>query len=169
MKLKIAILLILSVINCKAQGFPKKEPMDTFGIEIFENNKHLELKQYDFYNDKGDFVHQSESRDYYSEKIQKNNSKYSISKVFYKSGRLKGKGLLYNNFFVGEWVSYNEKGKITEIKNYDQLFSFSLEDVLNYSHVAFVVGKNSKKKKYIYLGGNQGSGYQELKKSNMVV
>jgi len=29
--------------------------------------------------------------------------------------------------------------------------------VLSYSHVAFIVGKNTKKNKYVYLGGNQGS------------
>src|SRR5690606_32208007 len=37
--------------------------------------------------------------------------------------------------------------------------------VLKYSHVAFIVGKNSKKNKYIYIGGNQGgntSGTQEI-------
>jgi len=30
--------------------------------------------------------------------------------------------------------------------------------VLNYSHTAFIVGKNTKANKYVYLGGNQGSG-----------
>jgi len=30
--------------------------------------------------------------------------------------------------------------------------------VLNYSHCAFIVGKNSKLNKYVYIGGNQGSG-----------
>lgn len=28
--------------------------------------------------------------------------------------------------------------------------------VLNYSHVAFIVGKNSSRNKYVYIGGNQG-------------
>jgi len=30
--------------------------------------------------------------------------------------------------------------------------------ILSYSHVAFLVGKNSKKNKYVYIGGNQGGG-----------
>ncbi len=37
--------------------------------------------------------------------------------------------------------------------------------VLNYSHVAFIVGKNSKTNKYVYIGGNQGgssSGTQKI-------
>jgi uncharacterized protein (TIGR02594 family) len=39
--------------------------------------------------------------------------------------------------------------------------------VLKYSHTAFIVGKNTKKQRYVYLGGNQGnskkSGYQQIR------
>ena len=39
MKLKITIVLILSVINCKAQDFPKKELMAVFDIKTFNEHK----------------------------------------------------------------------------------------------------------------------------------
>lgn len=44
--------------------------------------------------------------------------------------------------------------------------------VLNYSHVAFIVGKNSKKNKYVYIGGNQGgdkSGTQKIQFGSVTI
>ncbi|KAA1244508.1 hypothetical protein [Aquimarina sp. RZ0] len=35
--------------------------------------------------------------------------------------------------------------------------------VLSYSHCAVIVGKNTKENKYVYIGGNQGKGIQEIK------
>ncbi|KAB1067045.1 hypothetical protein F6U93_11525 [Tamlana haliotis] len=35
--------------------------------------------------------------------------------------------------------------------------------VLDYSHCAVIVGKNTPKNKYVYIGGNQGKGIQEIK------
>ncbi|USD26889.1 hypothetical protein [Flagellimonas marinaquae] len=44
--------------------------------------------------------------------------------------------------------------------------------VLNYSHTAFIVGENSKKNKYVYLGGNQGgsgSGTQKIQYGSVII
>ena len=45
--------------------------------------------------------------------------------------------------------------------------------VLNYSHCAFIVGKNSKLNKYVYIGGNQGKpknpGEQQIKYGTVAI
>ena len=44
--------------------------------------------------------------------------------------------------------------------------------VLHYSHCAFIVGKNSKLNKYVYLGGNQGkgdNGVQQIKYGTVTI
>jgi hypothetical protein len=76
----------------------------------------------------------------------------------YKGINTKGNGAAF------DWGPY--KSKKTSLKNGIDGWKDGEETeafvgavvVLNYSHCAFIVGKNSKLNKYVYIGGNQGSG-----------
>ncbi|WP_438712383.1 hypothetical protein ACSTS3_08430 [Aquimarina muelleri] len=107
------------------------QEIETFDIKTFEKNKIS--NRCTFLNSKGDSVNQEFRDGYYIEKTKKRDSKYSITKVFNESGNIEQKGEYYNSdLHIGKFEWFDEKGEITEIRNYDQHFTFSLEDVLNY-------------------------------------
>ena len=130
MKLKIAILLILSVINCKAQGFTKKEPMDTFDIEKFDKNKNHRKEYADtLYN--GTIIKQRERKREYIETIKYKDKHIEDFNSYHKNGKLKIQGyFLENDFYKGIWKEYDEQGNLIKETDYDKGFDYTWEDLL---------------------------------------
>ncbi|GGX30769.1 hypothetical protein [Aquimarina muelleri] len=128
MKLKIAILLILSVINCKSQDFPKKEPMAVFDIETFE--KHKIDNEYNFILKDSTTVRQLEWEYEYEEIRKKKTSYFEIYKSFYKSGELKMLVERLPNRFVKYIKEYDEQGNLIKETDYDKGFDYTWEDLL---------------------------------------
>ena len=84
----------------------------------------------------------------------------------YKGTNTKGNGSAFDWAPVGSSKTKPKKG-IDGWANGEKCEPFvGAVIVLKYSHCAFIVGKNSKKNKYVYLGGNQGgenNGEQQIK------
>ncbi len=144
----IIIVLILSNLSCKGQNKkPQKEEkkmvqqLDSFDIKTFDKHKDSELKQYEFYKSNGDYVQQSEEIDFYTETTHKANSKFSDYKIFFKNGKLKELGSLYDRVLIGDYKYFNEKGETSQIKNFENHYKFTLEDVLQYCKDNTIVEK----------------------------
>ncbi|GFE03641.1 hypothetical protein SAMN05444344_2647 [Tenacibaculum mesophilum] len=80
-------------------------------------------------------------------------------------GTNESKGGSYNSLAF-DWIPKNwENGEKCEA-------FYGAVITLKYSHTAFIVGKNTKKNKYVYLGGNQGgksSGEQQIRYGTVTI
>ncbi|WP_438712381.1 hypothetical protein ACSTS3_08425 [Aquimarina muelleri] len=132
MKLKVTILLILSVINCKAQGFTKKEPMDTFDINTFDKHKD-HLSRYNYIRKDSTVVEQRTWQFGYEEVIMPKNNLIHTFNKYNEDGKLMLTGDFFpNDFEKGIWKEYDEQGNLIKETNYDAPYKFTWEEVLEW-------------------------------------
>ncbi|SOS55911.1 conserved hypothetical protein [Tenacibaculum finnmarkense] len=131
---------MLIFAGCKTIYMPQKQhnfyiptidgSFEAFDIETFEKNPtriiNLEDKTID----------RTSSVTSFQEVIYFSNSPFSILKAYYLNGISKMKGVLFNHGSLGIqkgiWYEYDQKGNLINEKNFEEGYTFTWEDVLNY-------------------------------------
>ncbi len=124
------IIVIVIVTLCTACSAQKTNPMRTFDIEVFNENKN-HLDEYDFNLEGGIKVSQRKDIDEYYETIQSDNSYFQTINRYYLNGKLKATVKDFpNNFFHGTYKEYDEEGNLIKETDYDKEFEFTWEQLL---------------------------------------
>ncbi|GGX30776.1 hypothetical protein [Aquimarina muelleri] len=134
--LKLVIFLTLSMFfyiqSCKAQDFPKKEPMAVFDINTFDKHKD-HLLEYEFFLKDSTFVHQRKRQFEYIETIQPKGAYFRTINRYYENGNLKSTVEDFpNDFLAGIMKEYDEQGNLIKETNYDAPYKFTWEEVLEW-------------------------------------
>jgi hypothetical protein len=133
MKTVLKYILLLMICNgCKAQNNIKNTTkMKTFDIATFEKNKIG--NEYFFITKDSTVVKQSDDDYEYYETVKSKESFFQIINRYYKSGKIKLEGQIFQNFFQkGVWKEYDEEGKLLKETDYDKPYKFTWEDILKY-------------------------------------
>lgn len=121
--------LLITLNACTAQ---KDTKMKTFDIENFNKNKN-HLNHHSFIKNDSTSVKQSRWQFGFEEIITKKDNLISTYYKYYESGKLKIEGDFFpNDFEKGIWKEYDEQGKILKETNYDALYKFTWEDILEF-------------------------------------
>ena len=71
----------------------------------------------------------------YATTIYTKDSYYAVKKIYHSNTIIKEKGIFFNgneNTKLGVWYEFDSNGKVINKTNYDEGYTFSFEDVLNY-------------------------------------
>ncbi|NEN23564.1 hypothetical protein G3O08_08630 [Cryomorpha ignava] len=107
--------------------------METFNIKKFDQNKDAD-ETYRFEREDGAIVTQfGDSESGYFDYARFPNELFEDRKGYYPDGVLKIHGLMYyNQFQKGVWKYYDHNGKLERTIDYDEPFSYTWEDVLEF-------------------------------------
>lgn len=130
MRITILILMMLTLIGCKAQDSTKQNNMGIFDIDKFSKNKN-HINEYEFQLDDGTIIKQRKDSDEYYETIQKMSSYFYTINRYYFNGSLKASVEYFpSHFFQGIYREYDEQGKLVKETDYNKGFEYSWEDLL---------------------------------------
>jgi len=139
--------ITFTITSCRGQkksnhqnAVTMTQELDTFDIDKFLKNKKSGI--YSFNNSKDDLITQEDRGEYYYQETDTKDNIIDSYKSFYKSGKLKDTGEFYQTIPVGKYTKYDENGQITEEKDHDKHYKFTLEDVLNYCKANGLVEKD---------------------------
>ena len=105
---------------------PKKflVPRYTFDIAKFKKNAG-DYSEYTYVREDGVHVKQLDfDSGGYKEELSRPDSHYEYGYGYDKNGRLKGMGVRFSNYPVGESIGFDKKGNIIETRNLDQEYGF---------------------------------------------
>ncbi|MFK7002085.1 hypothetical protein [Flavobacterium oreochromis] len=130
--------LLLLALNCKSQikkqdiSNIKKDTMEIFNIEKYKNlKKDMNVSGYGNYIlENGDKIRVESGKDYYSERITKNNTNLSTYKEFFASNKSIKKTVNFlHNIHFGIAKEYDEQGKLIRETNYNLPYKYTIEDL----------------------------------------
>ena len=130
-KIIINITLLLAVSSCTSQNKLKKnQPMDTFNIEEFNNNK---IGNEYFYRI-GDSIRvkQTEWNDDFME--YKTDIRTGLQKTirYFKDGNIKSVSEMFSKNFIFNYNEYDKQGNLVEEIDYSKDFDYSWKDIKMY-------------------------------------
>lgn len=161
--LKIAVLLLL-IIGCETANRKEKNTLKKFDYKKYSSGERI-IESTD------SITELSEGDEYYREVKRKKNSKFSVQLLYYKQNfGLKSKTKFFDGLPTGIMKSFDESGNITEVRNYDKDFKFSIDDLggllerrykTNINNENIVVGRG-KHSYTVYIHPVGGGNYKEI-------
>ena len=151
---KIALLILMfASFNCKPQSKKQTEvekithykmenkheynnlvnkDFETFDIKKFyEDNENGLGKTYELSNGNQIQEGAGEKGSWFLKNEKLKNSPYTKYKLYYHTGVIKQKGLLYEDSCeIGIWYDFDEKGKLIKVRDLDEPFKLTIEDIL---------------------------------------
>jgi len=147
MKKKILIYVLLGLLtSCIAQKNKEKSikkdimiPKLDRNFEMFDLNRYNRLQALNPYLVKelmtnGNYLEMFKSDAGLGIYETLSNSYFQISKVYYKNGYIKAKGVEFNGyaFNMGIWYEFDESGKLIKETDYDKPYKFTFDDIVKF-------------------------------------
>ncbi len=134
MKILLVIILIVCQFGCDCSKKNKMEKnkiiiMEKFDIVGFNKNK--SENEYIIYNENDTITKLYETDDYYMRELSLNGKNFKYKYCYNKkNGSLISEFSFFYNMPIGTWKEYDENGKIIKLKNYDENFTFTIDDLV---------------------------------------
>lgn len=132
------VLILINITSCKAQNITEMEQKIIIP-EIANNFEKFNLKGFDSKNEntflkENDYLVKRMLQSYgFAEHLIYPNSFFSVTKLYFKNGNIKEKGISFNNGSeYGTWYEFNEKGELMKTINTDEGYGFDWKSIIRY-------------------------------------
>lgn len=130
-KLLITLILVMSMLNSNYSQSIKDFDLNTKTFDLKTFKEKNTNGNYIFYLNNNICVYQHVEPDHYiREVIRQEGSPYRIERRYYPNGNLHYQGKLFYSFDIGQLKMYDENGNIERINNYDYLYTFTVDDLI---------------------------------------
>ncbi|CVK16616.1 hypothetical protein Ga0061079_1095 [Apibacter mensalis] len=130
-KLLITLILVLFMITPNYSQSLKDFDLHTKTFDLKTFKEKNTNGSYIFYLDNNICVYQHVEPDHFiREVIDREGSPYRVERRYYPNGNLHYQGKLFYSFDIGQLKMYDENGNIERINNYDYLYTFTVDDLI---------------------------------------